>query len=62
LDVLEYESTSFENMDLKMMPEPMQYLIHSDKVILTPHIAGWTHESNYKMGKIIAEKMIKVLS
>ncbi len=62
LDVLEYESTSFENMDLKMMPEPMQYLIHSDKVILTPHIAGWTHESNYKLGKIIAEKMIKVLS
>ncbi len=62
LDVLEYESTSFENMDLKTMPEPMQYLIHSDKVILTPHIAGWTHESNYKMGKIIADKMINVLS
>ena len=61
LDVLEYESTSFENMDLRLLPEPMQYLIQSDKVILTPHIAGWTHESNYKMGKIIAEKMIKIL-
>ncbi len=62
LDVLEYESTSFENMDLRKMPEPVQYLMQSDNVILTPHIAGWTHESNYKMGKIIAEKIIKVLN
>jgi D-3-phosphoglycerate dehydrogenase len=62
LDVLEYESTSFENMELSKIPEPMQYLIQSENVILTPHIAGWTHESNYKMGKIIAEKIIKVLN
>lgn len=62
LDVLEYESTSFENMDLSKIPEPMQYLIQSENVILTPHIAGWTHESNFKMGKIIAEKIIKVLN
>jgi D-3-phosphoglycerate dehydrogenase len=62
LDVLEYESTSFENMDLSKIPEPMQYLIQSENVILTPHIAGWTHESDYKMGKIIAEKIIKVLN
>jgi len=61
LDVLEYESTSFENVDSNTLPEPMQYLIKSEKVILTPHIAGWTHESNYKMSKIIAEKMIEVL-
>jgi len=62
LDVLEYESTSFENMDLSKIPEPMQYLIQSENVILTPHIAGWTHESNFKMGKIIAEKIIKALN
>lgn len=62
LDVLEYESTSFENMDLSKIPEPMQYLIQSENVILTPHIAGWTHESNFKMGKIIAEKIINVLN
>ena len=36
-------------------------LINSNKVVLSPHIAGWTHESNYKMSKIIAEKMIEVL-
>ena len=61
LDVLEYESTSFENIDTTTLPEPMQYLLKSEQVILTPHIAGWTHESNYKMSLIIAEKMTKVL-
>ncbi len=61
LDVLEYESVSFENIDTTTLPEPMQYLLKSENVILTPHIAGWTHESNYKMSKIIAEKMIEVL-
>lgn len=61
LDVLEYESTSFENIDTTTLPEPMQYLLKSENVILTPHIAGWTHESNYKMSQIIAKKMIEVL-
>ncbi len=61
LDVLEYESVSFEDIDTTTLPEPMQYLLKSENVVLTPHIAGWTHESNYKMSKIIAEKMIKAL-
>jgi D-3-phosphoglycerate dehydrogenase len=62
LDVLEYESTSFENIDITALPDSMQYILKSDQVILTPHIAGWTHESNYKMSKLIAEKMIAVLT
>jgi D-3-phosphoglycerate dehydrogenase len=62
LDVLEYESITFEKIDLAKLPEPMQYLISSQKVILSPHIAGWTHESNYKMSKMIAEKIIVALS
>jgi D-3-phosphoglycerate dehydrogenase / 2-oxoglutarate reductase len=61
LDVLEYETISFEAIDHSLMPEPLKYLIESDKTILTPHIAGWTHDSNYKMSKMIAEKMIKAL-
>jgi D-3-phosphoglycerate dehydrogenase / 2-oxoglutarate reductase len=59
LDVLEYESSSFEAMDAASTPEPLKFLIQSDQVLLSPHIAGWTHESNYKMSKIIAEKMIE---
>lgn len=61
IDVLEYESLSFEALDTTSLPVPMQYLLKAENVVLSPHIAGWTHESNYKMSKGIAEKMIKVL-
>ena len=61
LDVLEYESVSFESMSATELPEPMQYLIASEKVVLSPHIAGWTHESNYKMSRIMADKIIDCL-
>ncbi len=57
LDVLEYESLSFENLSPKDFPEPFQYLIKSDKVLLTPHIAGWTHESNVKIAMVLVEKI-----
>jgi D-3-phosphoglycerate dehydrogenase / 2-oxoglutarate reductase len=61
LDVLEYEVTSFEQLNPSSLPEPFQYLIQSDKVILSPHIAGWTHESNEKMAKILVAKISKSL-
>lgn len=61
LDVLEYEKVSFEGIDAKDMLASLKFLVNSDKVILSPHIAGWTHESDYKMSKLIAEKMIAVL-
>lgn len=62
LDVLEYESISFENIKEAALPDAFRYLVNSEKVILSPHIAGWTHESNYKMSRIIAEKMIEALN
>lgn len=61
LDVLEYESVSFEKLDSKTLPEPFQYLINSDRAILSPHIAGWTFESHEKIGRVIAEKVLRVL-
>lgn len=61
LDVLEYESVSFENIDAEKLPEPFKYLINSDKVILSPHIAGWTVESHVKISQVLAEKIINVL-
>jgi D-3-phosphoglycerate dehydrogenase len=39
----------------------MRYLIEAENVVLTPHIAGWTHESNYKMSRLVAERMIAAL-
>lgn len=60
LDVLEYEMVSFEALDTKALPEAFQYLMHSDKVALSPHIAGWTFESHEKIGKVLAEKIISL--
>ena len=60
LDVLEYESISFENLDSTKLPEAFQYLIKSDRVLLSPHIGGWTLESNIKIATILANKMIGV--
>ena len=54
LDVLEYEGLSFENVEL---PEDFYQLVSLTNVILSPHIAGWTHESNYKMAVTIAKKV-----
>lgn len=61
LDVLEYESISFEKLDASKLPEAFRYLIASDKVLLSPHIAGWTFESHEKIARVLAAKMISVL-
>lgn len=58
LDVLEYEQVSFENLHSDGLPEAFNYLIKGKNVVLTPHIAGWTHESNIKLSEYLADKII----
>ena len=59
LDVLEYEKLSFENLFIDSnKPESYQYLLCSDNVLLSPHIAGWTFESHEKLAKTIGYKII----
>ena len=61
LDVLEYEKSSFENLFLDdKMPEAFKYLINSDKVLLSPHVAGWTIESKVKLAQTIVDKIQKL--
>ena len=58
LDVLEYEKSSFENLfSDNNLPEAFQYLIASENVILSPHVAGWTIESNEKLAQTIVDKI-----
>jgi D-3-phosphoglycerate dehydrogenase len=57
LDVLEFEKFNFEQIENEQIPASLQYLIDSSKVILTPHVAGWTKESNVKMAHVLAEKI-----
>ena len=56
--MIEYEETSFESLSLKNVTATWNYLVNSDKVILTPHIAGWTNESKEKLATVLAHKII----
>lgn len=57
LDVLEYEKSSFENLFSSDIPKEFQYLIDAENVLLSPHVAGWTQESNVKLSQTIADKI-----
>lgn len=56
LDVLEFEKPSFENITEKN--EDLEYLLHSENAIVTPHIAGWTIQSKEKLAQIIVDKIL----
>jgi D-3-phosphoglycerate dehydrogenase / 2-oxoglutarate reductase len=63
LDVLEYEKLSFENLfQDKNTPEAFQYLLESDNVLLSPHVAGWTFESHERLAQVIVDKIKKLYS
>lgn len=58
LDVLEYEKSSFEHLFTDgEIPAEFQYLLEADKVLLTPHIAGWTFESHERLAQVIVDKI-----
>ena len=64
LDVLEYEKSSFENLDTSSSlstrnKEDLQFLLDSEQVIVTPHIAGWTHQSKEKLAQFIVDKIVQ---
>lgn len=59
LDVLEYENMQADA--LGEVPECVRYLQHSPHTVLTPHVAGWTVESKYKLAAVLADKIIEVL-
>ncbi len=59
LDVNEYEDSSFEKFSpggLSGNPT-WQFLVQSDKVMLSPHIGGWTFESYEKISVVLYEKI-----
>ena len=40
------------------LPEDFAYLLTSKKVILSPHVGGWTHESYFKLSNVLALMLI----
>ena len=58
LDVLEYENLSFEQLSESGDNQDLKFLLESKNVILSPHIAGWTHESYLKISEILTKKIL----
>lgn len=54
LDVLENEKLNTLTEEQRVN---FEYLIEADNVILSPHIAGWTHESYYKINQVLTRKI-----
>jgi len=58
LDVLEFEGLSFDNISNTNGSDVFEYLSKSNNVILSPHIAGWTYESEIKLAEVLANKIV----
>jgi len=61
LDVLEYEELSADALGASPLPDNFSKLCEMDgKVVLTPHVAGWTAESKIKMASVLSDKIRKI--
>jgi D-3-phosphoglycerate dehydrogenase len=58
LDVNEFEKKSFEQFFDQADNEDLKFLLESDRVLLTPHVGGWTSESYYKLSSVLADKIL----
>lgn len=57
LDVLDTESHNY-TANFKSPSADLQYLLQSDKVVFSPHVAGWTVESYRKLSEILGQKLM----
>ena len=58
LDVLEEENSNFE---LNKNSKDLNFLSTCEKVILTPHVAGLTYESDVRISEVLFKKIVKIL-
>ena len=57
LDVFERESGGFEALNGEGDPVWTRLLAHP-RVLLSPHVAGWTQESYFKLSDVLADKIL----
>ena len=56
LDVLEFEKHSLEG--LAERPAALQRLLNHPHTVLSPHVAGWSEESYFKLSNVLADKIL----
>ena len=60
LDVIEYEGRSLEGLELDEGSQTtLNRLLSNDQILITPHVAGWSVESYYRLSSVIADKILK---
>jgi D-3-phosphoglycerate dehydrogenase len=59
LDVLEFEERSLLGLRDKTDDPTLKRLYANDKVLLTPHVAGITQESYFKLANVLADKILR---
>ena len=57
LDVLEWEDTTFEDLNKNADNPLFMDLMHRENIILSPHVAGYSAESPLKMAKVMVDKI-----
>lgn len=58
LDVLEFERDDLSGLDPSMEPGVQRRLLGHERVLLTPHVAGVTHEGKWKMATVLVDKIL----
>lgn len=62
LDVLEFERADLSGLDPAMEPHVQRRLMGHERVLLTPHVAGVTHEGKRRMAEVLADKIINAFA
>ena len=58
LDVYENEDLSSITFRQKQL---YKKIVRSNKTIVTPHVAGWSHEAEFKIASILSKKIIEII-
>ncbi|MGB1122782.1 MAG: NAD(P)-dependent oxidoreductase, partial [Flavobacteriales bacterium] len=60
LDVLEFENRSLEGLAIR--PPSLERLLAHPRTILSPHVAGWSIESHFKLSNFLADKILGTMA